>query len=108
MVEAESFKQKEVAELKERISVLEKELDNANDLLSDPKRRGQQRCLWLPSAGAQQTLTRRNVFLIFYSWRRVCTGSPRRAARHHVSHRSSCRQDQAGHEAHRGTSRQQR
>lgn len=40
---AESCKQKEVAELKERIAVLEKELDNANDLLSDTTRRGQQR-----------------------------------------------------------------
>lgn len=52
MAEAESCKQKEVAELKERISALGKELDNANDLLSDPKRRGQQQCLWLPSAYA--------------------------------------------------------
>ncbi|KAI5627611.1 nucleoprotein TPR [Silurus asotus] len=37
--EAESCNQKEVAELKEHISILEKELDNANDLLSDTKRR---------------------------------------------------------------------
>lgn len=50
LAEAESCKQKEVAELKERIGILEKELDNANDLLSDPTRRGQ--CL--PSASAQQ------------------------------------------------------
>lgn len=42
LAEAESCKQKEVSELKERIGELEKELDNANDLLSDPKRRGQQ------------------------------------------------------------------
>lgn len=42
MAEAESYKQKEVAKLKEHIGILEKELDNANDLLSDPKRRGQQ------------------------------------------------------------------
>lgn len=48
--EAESCKQKEVAELKERISILEKELDNANDLLSDPKRRGRQQRLCLHSA----------------------------------------------------------
>ncbi|XP_058234959.1 translocated promoter region b, nuclear basket protein isoform X2 [Hemibagrus wyckioides] len=39
LAEAESCKQKEVAELKERIAVLEKELDNANDLLSDTTRR---------------------------------------------------------------------
>ncbi|KAM9444499.1 translocated promoter region b, nuclear basket protein isoform 3-T3 [Clarias gariepinus] len=39
LAEAESCKQKEVSELKERIGELEKELDNANDLLSDPKRR---------------------------------------------------------------------
>lgn len=42
LVEAENCKQKEVAELKERIGTLEKELDNANDLLSDTTRRGQQ------------------------------------------------------------------
>lgn len=42
LAEAESYKQKEVAELKERIGLLEKELDNANDLLSDTTRRGQQ------------------------------------------------------------------
>ncbi|XP_060773336.1 translocated promoter region b, nuclear basket protein isoform X2 [Neoarius graeffei] len=39
LAEAESCKQKEVAELKERIGILEKELDNANDLLSDTTRR---------------------------------------------------------------------
>ncbi|KAF7690039.1 hypothetical protein HF521_011843 [Silurus meridionalis] len=39
LAEAESCNQKEVAELKERIGILEKELDNANDLLSDTKRR---------------------------------------------------------------------
>ncbi|XP_060722892.1 translocated promoter region b, nuclear basket protein isoform X3 [Tachysurus vachellii] len=39
LAEAESCKQKEVAELKERIGLLEKELDNANDLLSDTTRR---------------------------------------------------------------------
>ncbi|KAK3516704.1 hypothetical protein QTP70_022497 [Hemibagrus guttatus] len=39
LAEAESCKQKEVAELKERIAALEKELDNANDLLSDTTRR---------------------------------------------------------------------
>lgn len=46
MAEVESCKLQEVAEVQERIGVLEKELDNANDLLSDPKRRGQrQGCL---------------------------------------------------------------
>ncbi|XP_053469607.1 translocated promoter region b, nuclear basket protein isoform X1 [Ictalurus furcatus] len=39
LAEAESRKQKDVAELMERISILEKELDNANDLLLDTARR---------------------------------------------------------------------
>lgn len=44
LAEAESHKLKDVAELMERISILEKELDNANDLLLDTARRGQQHC----------------------------------------------------------------
>ncbi|KAI4890931.1 hypothetical protein NFI96_033196 [Prochilodus magdalenae] len=39
MAEMESGKQSEIAELKEQISSLEKELDNANELLSDTKHR---------------------------------------------------------------------
>ncbi|XP_066532644.1 translocated promoter region b, nuclear basket protein isoform X3 [Hoplias malabaricus] len=39
MAEMESGKQKEIAELKEQISNMEKELDNANDLLSSTKLR---------------------------------------------------------------------
>lgn len=59
LTEAESCKHKEVAELKERINILEKELDNTNDLLSDPKRRGQQQCLCHPSAYAQKQVRNR-------------------------------------------------
>uniref|UniRef100_A0A8C1EL51 Nucleoprotein TPR n=1 Tax=Cyprinus carpio carpio TaxID=630221 RepID=A0A8C1EL51_CYPCA len=40
MAELESCKDKEIAELKEKISSQEKELDNANELLSDSKHRG--------------------------------------------------------------------
>ncbi|XP_051581046.1 nucleoprotein TPR-like isoform X2 [Myxocyprinus asiaticus] len=40
MAELESCKDKEIAELKEKISSQEKELDNANELLSDTKHRG--------------------------------------------------------------------
>uniref|UniRef100_A0A672R9L1 Nucleoprotein TPR n=1 Tax=Sinocyclocheilus grahami TaxID=75366 RepID=A0A672R9L1_SINGR len=40
MAELESCKDKEIAELKEKISSQEKELDNANELLSDAKHRG--------------------------------------------------------------------
>ncbi|KAF4082461.1 hypothetical protein AMELA_G00151390 [Ameiurus melas] len=39
LAEAESCKRKDVAELMERVGILEKELDNANDLLSDTARR---------------------------------------------------------------------
>ncbi|XP_053501666.1 nucleoprotein TPR-like [Ictalurus furcatus] len=39
LAEAESRKRKDVAELMEHISILEKELDNANDVLSDTARR---------------------------------------------------------------------
>lgn len=40
MVELEECKNKEIGELKEKISSQEKELDNANELLSDAKHRG--------------------------------------------------------------------
>ncbi|XP_051951674.1 nucleoprotein TPR-like isoform X2 [Xyrauchen texanus] len=40
MAELESCKDKEIAELKEKINSQEKELDNANELLSDTKHRG--------------------------------------------------------------------
>ncbi|XP_026146558.1 translocated promoter region b, nuclear basket protein [Carassius auratus] len=40
MAELESCKDKEITELKEKISSQEKELDNANELLSDAKHRG--------------------------------------------------------------------
>lgn len=40
MTELEECKNKEIAELKEKINSQEKELDNANELLSDAKHRG--------------------------------------------------------------------
>lgn len=40
MAELEGHKDKEIAELKEKISSHEKELENANELLSDTKHRG--------------------------------------------------------------------
>ncbi len=40
MTELEFCKDKEIAELKEKICNQEKELDNANELLSDTKHRG--------------------------------------------------------------------
>ncbi|XP_056337512.1 translocated promoter region b, nuclear basket protein isoform X2 [Danio aesculapii] len=40
MADLESHKNKEIAELKEKINSQEKELDNANDLLSDSRHRG--------------------------------------------------------------------
>lgn len=40
MTELESCKDKEIAELKEKICSQEKELDNANELLADTKHRG--------------------------------------------------------------------
>lgn len=40
MADLESHKNKEITELKEKISSQEKELDNANDLLSDSRHRG--------------------------------------------------------------------
>lgn len=47
--EMNSDTDKTVAELKERIQGLEKELDNANDLLSSSKFRGQLIVVWLLS-----------------------------------------------------------
>lgn len=52
MVELEGRKDKEIAELKEKISSQEKELENANELLSDTKHRGlHHHCISLPSTG---------------------------------------------------------
>uniref|UniRef100_A0A673K0J1 Nucleoprotein TPR n=1 Tax=Sinocyclocheilus rhinocerous TaxID=307959 RepID=A0A673K0J1_9TELE len=52
MAELESCKDKEIAELKEKISSQEKELENANDLLSDTKHRGEQVTTMSPTAAA--------------------------------------------------------
>uniref|UniRef100_A0A672QBG3 Nucleoprotein TPR n=1 Tax=Sinocyclocheilus grahami TaxID=75366 RepID=A0A672QBG3_SINGR len=52
MAELESCKAKEIAELKEKISSQENELENANDLLSDTKRRGEQVTTMSPTAAA--------------------------------------------------------
>lgn len=53
MAEMETGKQREMDELREQISSLEKELDNANKLLSDTKHRGEQWWEWVSTGGAQ-------------------------------------------------------
>uniref|UniRef100_A0A8C1GKS6 Nucleoprotein TPR n=1 Tax=Cyprinus carpio TaxID=7962 RepID=A0A8C1GKS6_CYPCA len=52
MAELESCKDKEIAELKEKISSQEKELDHANELLSDTKHREVQVTTMSPTAAA--------------------------------------------------------
>uniref|UniRef100_A0A8C1GIV6 Nucleoprotein TPR n=1 Tax=Cyprinus carpio TaxID=7962 RepID=A0A8C1GIV6_CYPCA len=52
MAELESCKDKEIAELKEKISSQEKELDHANELLSDTKHREAQVTTMSPTAAA--------------------------------------------------------
>uniref|UniRef100_A0A8C1GII3 Nucleoprotein TPR n=1 Tax=Cyprinus carpio TaxID=7962 RepID=A0A8C1GII3_CYPCA len=57
MAELESCKDKEIAELKEKISSQEKELDHANELLSDTKHREVQVTTMSPTAAAAQVTT---------------------------------------------------
>lgn len=56
---------KTVSELKERIQSLEKELDNANDLLSSSKLRGQSSCFCLCDAGLNCGRFNTNTWLFF-------------------------------------------